>query len=123
MFRKLSHIIVSVLLLIATIGFTALNNFCSGESIAVTIQTDQTECCDITSACCQKNAETFKIDTEYLGASFSFKFEEVSLEIPALRVLASVINDFPALLQSDSKRSSLPVTLSKERSYFQVFLL
>lgn len=123
MFKRISHIIVSVLLLIATTGFTTYSHFCGEELLAESMQTNKNDCCDVASTCCHEEAEILQIDTEYLLASFDYNFGQSAVEITNL--LGSTFNNpvkgstsITLLDHSTSSRTSQMV-----QSYLQVFLL
>jgi hypothetical protein len=123
MYRKVSNIIVSVLLLVSTTGFTALKHYCGEEMISDTIQTVSDDCCNATSECCHEEAETFKIDTEYLSASNSINFEQIAMEIPVLMGPTFSNPERDTKSTSTLELSSIPHSNSEVHSYLQVFLL
>ncbi len=123
MLKKVSHIIVSVLLLVATTGFTIYINHCGEELMAKSLQTDQNDCCDMASACCHEEAETIKIDVEYLSASFDYNFELDVIKVPNTQ--GSIFNNPEKGTNSIalSYHSMSLLTCIEVRSYLQVFLL
>lgn len=124
MIKKVSHIILSILLLIATTGFTLYNkHHCGEELMAISLQTDQNDCCDMASACCHEEAETIKIDAEYLSASFDYNFE---LDVIKVRNLQGSIFNNPEKGTNSialTYHSMSLLTSIEVRSYLQVFLL
>ncbi len=123
MYRKVSHIIFSVLLLVATTGFTALKHYCGEEMISDSIQTVSDDCCNATSECCHEEAETFKIDTEYLSASNNIIFEQIAMEISVLMGPTFSNPERGTKSTAVLDLSSFPHSISEVHSYLQVFLL
>lgn len=123
MFKKVSHIIVSVLLLVATTGFTTYKHYCGEAITAESIHTDKDNCCDVASACCHEEAEILQIDAEYLSALFDYNFEQTVIEITDL--LGPKFND-PVKGSTSIALLDHPIssrTSKKVQSYLQVFLL
>ncbi|RLD92672.1 MAG: hypothetical protein DRJ13_16315 [Bacteroidetes bacterium] len=123
MIKKISHIIVSILLLIATTGLTIYEHQCGEELAAKSLQADHNDCCDMASACCHEEAETVQIDVEYLSASFDYSFELDAIKVPYLQ--GPLINNPETRTNSIAlSYHSMPLLTSIEvRSYLQVFLL
>ncbi|TFH24647.1 MAG: hypothetical protein E4H10_10320 [Bacteroidia bacterium] len=123
MVRKISHIIVSVLLLIASTGFTIYKHYCGEDLMAESILTEQEDCCDTAQSCCHEEAETIKIDVEYLSTSFDNSFKHIAVETFSL--LGSSFNnpDIGANSICLSDHQAPLHTSKKVQSYLQVFLL
>ena len=83
MLSKISHISISILLLIATTGLTISNHYCS-HSLAQSEKTStESNCCDVNSDCCHKEVQTLRIDNEF--ESTKFIVEIASNSMPILR--------------------------------------
>ena len=59
--KRFLHIIVAVLLLFATTGFTITKHYCSGNLVDVAINAMPDPCCDMGEACCTNESETFQL--------------------------------------------------------------
>lgn len=123
MFKKASHIVLSILLLIATTGFTIYEHQCGGEFAAKSLQADHNDCCDMAAACCLEKIETIQIDVEYLSASFDYSFELGAIKVPYLQ--SSIIDNPETGTNSSilSNHSMSLLTSLEVRTYLQVFLL
>jgi len=121
MFKKVSHIVVSVLLLIATTGFSSFRHYCGEDLISDSIMSDQPGCCDDSSTCCHDEVESYKIDTDYLSASISINLEQISVEIPFLkgRNFNNPERGTHSIFAFNSL--TLPLMYGKVHSYLQVF--
>ncbi|TKG94202.1 hypothetical protein EYV94_13015 [Puteibacter caeruleilacunae] len=73
MVKKASHIILTMLLLISTIGLAVSKHYCGGELISTAIFTEAESCCD-SDNCCNNQTEVFQFDEDY--------FVSVNQEIP-----------------------------------------
>ncbi len=123
MLKKISHIIVSVLLVIGSTGFTTYKHYCGEDLMGESIQTEQEDCCDVALTCCYEEVETIQIDVEYLSTSFDYNFEQIVVETSSL--LGSSFNnpDKGANSIDLSDHSKSLHTSKKVQSYLQVFLL
>jgi hypothetical protein len=85
MLRKSSHIILSILLLFATIGLTISKHYCGGNHVSTSIFGEAEPCCD-SDDCCKNETESYQLDENYSSVSISevpqsTKFQLVDLTI------------------------------------------
>lgn len=73
MVKKVSHIILSVLFLIITVGFAVSKHYCGGEQVATSFFTEADSCCE-SGDCCKDESKTFQLDADYAASS--------SVEVP-----------------------------------------
>lgn len=121
MFKKVSHIIVTVLLLVATTGFVSFRHYCGEELISDSILADQAGCCDDSSTCCHDEIESFKIDADYLSASLSINLEQIAMEIPFLKGQNFSNPERGKNSSYAFNNLTLPLMYGKVQSYLQVF--
>lgn len=65
MLRRFSHIILSVLLLTATMGMAVSKHYCSGDLIASTIFSEAESCCDGPCDCCHNENHFYKVQDDF----------------------------------------------------------
>ena len=70
MLRKTSHIILSALLLFATVGLAISKHYCGGDYVSTSIFSEAESCCD-SDDCCKNETEIFQLDEEYSLVSVS----------------------------------------------------
>lgn len=85
MFRKVSHIVISVLLLMSTMGLTLSAHYCGENLKSISISGHADSCCDIPQGCCHDEAGTFRIDDD---------FDSSTLQIDT-KLIVSLIMDYP----------------------------
>ena len=72
MLRKSIHIVISLLLLTSTMGFTLSAHYCGDNLKSVSVLADPGSCCDIPDGCCHDETETFRIDEDFASAGIHF---------------------------------------------------
>ena len=73
MLRKSTHIVVTLLLLISTMGITLSAHYCGDNLKSVSVLADPDSCCNIPDGCCHDESETFKIEDEFASSSIHFE--------------------------------------------------
>lgn len=84
MLRKISHISLSLLILVTTIGLTIDKHYCGTRLVSVSIFSETESCCDMTSNCCHDNTDTYKLDVDYTLSQLKIDFVQAPIELPAL---------------------------------------
>ncbi len=84
MLRKISHIIVTLLLITTTTGATFSMHYCGGELISASVNKEVKTCCDGTGECCENITIHLDIDDDYLGSikHNNIKIADTQLLIP-----------------------------------------
>ena len=86
MSRKTSHIILSALLLFATVGLTISKHYCGGNYISTSIFGEAESCCD-SDECCKNETETFQLDEDYSLVSVSEVPQSAEFELLDFAIL------------------------------------
>ena len=73
MFRKVSHIVISLLLLTSTVGLTLSAHYCGENLKSISVLADPEPCCDIPEGCCHNETDTFRIDENFASSSQDFE--------------------------------------------------
>ncbi len=64
MLKKISHIILSCLLLISTMGMTVSMHYCGEELISVSLLNEADSCCDM-GDCCQSETHVYQVNEDF----------------------------------------------------------
>lgn len=122
MFKITSHIILSALLLIATMGLTISKHYCDGKLVTTSLFIEANSCCD-SDNCCHNENEYFQLDEDYSVVSVSEIPQSTEFELLDLAVL---ISSFDILEVEKSKKShvgdlppppKIQIVLSRKQSY------
>lgn len=70
MLKKLSHIILSVMLLVSTMGVAISKHYCGDSLISTSVFTEAESCCG-DSDCCHNEISFFQLDEDYSLSSIS----------------------------------------------------
>ena len=65
MLKKLSHIVLSTLLLLSTIGLAVSRHYCGEKLVEISLTGEVGSCCDMQSNCCHDESQTFQLDQDY----------------------------------------------------------
>jgi hypothetical protein len=85
MLRKTSHIILSTLLLFATVGLAISKHYCGGNHVSTSIFGEADSCCD-DSDCCKNKSEFFQLDEDYSLVSVSDVPQNTEFELLDLTI-------------------------------------
>lgn len=78
MFRKIAHIILAIILITTTTGFSISKHYCGTRLVSVAINTEPESCCgdEESSGCCHNEIEQYQLTNYYVS---SFIVEDVSI--------------------------------------------
>lgn len=127
MLKSVLHIAVSLLLLIATTGFSITRHYCHDNLMSVVLGTEADSCCDGPCDCCHDESEHFRLDNEFVSS------EMPDLQAKVLPVAFSNITAFSLFavhfFQPDVKpeytslKLPVPAKAQSRISALQTFLL
>ena len=122
MSRRVSHIIISIILLIATTGLTVSWHYC-GESLkSIQTKSDPHACCDKTTQCCHDEIKTFRLNWEFESSEFKTDFSQIAVFIP--RPIGLTEEELPVNLTSISFfEGPIPPNTQELLSNLQVYIL
>jgi len=88
MFRKITHIILLVYLLVATTGITFSVHYCQGEYISASIDKEAKSCCNGRDKCCKDKIIHFEVKDNYdnTNAMATVKTVDLGVLIPYIRL-------------------------------------
>ena len=67
MLRKITHIILSSMLLVTTMGYTVSRHYCGDRLISISINAEAESCCGINSGCCHDEPEYCQLEEDYVS--------------------------------------------------------
>ena len=122
MSKKVQHIVISILLLVATTGFTSFRHYCGEELISKSIMSDQAGCCDESSACCHDEAQTYHIDGDFFSVFYDYSFGQFPISLSGFFGYTE-ISLFQSTVPFAFKEGAPSLDSKKAPSHLQVFIL
>ncbi|MDB4584061.1 hypothetical protein N9164_12975 [Draconibacterium sp.] len=122
MLRKTSHIILSALLLFATVGLAISKHYCGGDLVSTSFFKEAKSCCG-DSDCCHNESAFFHLDEDYSLASVaevtqSAEFELVDFVIQVYNFNATETEETEDLFFADSPPPpKIQTALSQRQTY------
>jgi hypothetical protein len=122
MHKKISHIIISLVLLVSTMGLTIDKHYCGDRLVSVSIFDEPDSCCDMTGDCCHDDSETYKLSVDYTLSHLNIDFDQAPIVLPAL---SSFYISFFDVVSSDAKSTVFipPRNLRTALSIIQTYRL
>jgi hypothetical protein len=97
MLKKVSHIILSSLLLISSIGMVVSKHYCGTTLVSVNVDKEADSCCGAGADCCHNENEFFQVKDDFVVAANQISFENsFALDVlfyQAIPFLMSTIGD------------------------------
>jgi len=87
MIKRISHIIVAALLLVASSGFTIHQHYCQGSLVETSVFHELDFCCGDGADCCHNESETFQLEEDFASFVQIIDFDEVLIELPVMEPL------------------------------------
>lgn len=89
MLRKVIHIILTLVMLVSTMGMTVSKHFCGNKLISVSVTSEAKFCCDDVGedGCCRNETDRFELDVDTLLTVFNIddvQESELNIFIPLL---------------------------------------
>ena len=82
MLKKISHILLAILLLMTTMGMTVSKHYCGDNLKSVSLFSEHQSCCDIPTGCCHNESVTVDIQDIFSTSSFHYNFEQLAVFMP-----------------------------------------
>ena len=122
MFRKISHIVISILLLTSTMGITLSAHYCGENLKSISVLADPVSCCDIPDGCCHDEADSFKLEDDFASSTFQFESKQIVTLILDYSI-ASVEDLFNKNYSIPFFIEPPPPTIKQVLSSLQVYIL
>ena len=82
MIKKISHIILALLVLATTAGMTISEHYCGDTLREVSFMVEADPCCDIPDGCCHNESNTYVIDDSFSVSNFNIEFTSLVVTVP-----------------------------------------
>lgn len=124
MLKNFSHIILSVLLLISTMGVVISKHYCSGSFVSTSVFHEAKSCCS-DSDCCHNEDSFYQVKDDFSAPAVLAAPILAELEILGHSLFAALL-EVPVVAENSSFRftdSPPPPTIQKVLSLKQVYRL
>jgi len=104
MFRKITHIIISIVLLISTTGVSLSEHHCGNEIINISLNTTMQPCCEMPNDCCHNDFELIQMKADFTKPSSVVQIDISELhhiEFPALIIPLNEFADNCSTINTD----------------------
>lgn len=127
MFRIITHIALSFLLLFATMGLTVSKHYCCEELIEVSINAEAEPCCgDMGSSdCCHDETEIYQFDEDFVSPDIVQDVQPIDIDM-LFSVAFVYVFYTPAIVEKDilnDAESPPTLNLHTDLSFLQTFLI
>ncbi|RLD57563.1 MAG: hypothetical protein DRJ05_09510 [Bacteroidetes bacterium] len=125
MLKKVSHIIISLILLVSTTGLTISKHYSMGELFDVSFIGEADSCCPVPCDCCEDEFEFHRLEVEFVGSDIEVSFDEISsIDIAVITSIFDINIDLGYLLnEKEYANNHSPPIISFTPSLTQSFLL
>ncbi|NQU35201.1 MAG: hypothetical protein HQ521_18400 [Bacteroidetes bacterium] len=122
MFKKISHILFALIILITSVGVTVSKHYCGSTLKSVSVIVAPEPCCEIPDGCCHDESITIKMENDFSVTSFFVDFTQLALELPAMvELIQDEYSGFEPITRFIHKPP--PLTTQTVLSYLQSYLL
>ena len=131
MIRKVSHIIISMFLLILTMGFSVSKHYCGNHLVEVSFSSNvDAGCssdgsCEMERSCCHDELRVFQLDEDYTAPTITDHIQFVQQDLAIVDfgcIISNLTLSDNSLFISDAE-SPPPLVTSKFLSTIQVYRL
>jgi hypothetical protein len=124
MLRKISHIVMALLLMVSTSGVTVAEHFCEGVLVSASILTTPEPCDNMPKGCCEDKRVHYEVKDDFIDAVHITKVKAVT---PVIAVpVFYFFYQQPVQLMANSRvefyNTSPPKDISTRLSFIQSFL-
>lgn len=124
MFRKVKHIIISLLLLVSTTGMTFSMHYCGGELISTSINKEIKSCCNDECGCCKNEFLRFEVEDDFINSLKANNIQTYELELlfPILYTLNFEMPTDDEIKKITFNDSSPPKSIQTRIAILQTYL-
>ena len=125
MTRKISHIFISILLLISTAGVQMSMHYAGGKLFSISFYGEAEACCDSDCGCCHENTISFHVEDEFIASAAEYNIlpHVIDLSVEATELNISKLDPSRAKLITLGGILKLPLNRPESRASYQVFLI
>ena len=107
--KKVSHIIITLFLLVSTTGITISKHYSMGELYDASFIGEADRCCSEPCDCCEDEFEFYRLEVEFVGSDVQFSFNEVpSVDLLIITVLFDLNENSELLSNETDYTTNLP---------------
>ena len=123
MLKKISHILLSLLVAVTSMGMTVSKHYCGSTYDSFSIYSTPESCCEGPCDQCHNETMTIKIKDDFSITSFDFNFTRVANLLPA--EIQTLHTEIPEMTSSFiiSRHTPPPLTVQRVLSNLQTFRL
>ena len=123
MLKKISHISLSLLLLISTVGFAVSKHYCGDALVDIAFNENAENCCD-TGSCCHNETQLYQLDEDFSMPQIANapELQEIAVWGFTIFVASQTPTDLPSITFQHNN-SPPPSTVHEILIKNQVFLL
>ncbi len=124
MFRKITHIVLALFLLVSTTGVTISMHYCGGDYVSTSINKEAKSCCDGSGGCCENKTQHLELEDDYMSALALENNITAELEalFPILFVLSAELLPEIEETHKNFREFSPPPTIQTRLSLLQTYL-
>ena len=92
--RLILNTAVSIILLLATTGYTIFKHYCDDRLVSVSINSETVPCCDMEGGCCTTESKHFQLEDDYISTIIDFNFtDNIIIDLNLLNCAADNIKN------------------------------
>lgn len=124
MFKRLTHIVFALFLLVSTTGITISLHYCGGKLVTTSINKEARSCCDGTKGCCENKTFHYEIKNDFLNPVCfdNIKVETTDIKFSELFILNTVLFPEVKITHKVFTDSSPPSSIHTRLSLLQTYL-
>ena len=118
------NIVMSVALLISTMGFTVSKHYCGSDFVDFTINTEAETCCDMGAGCCNTESEHYQLEEDFVGQFIVNEFQNFDTDLLFLISFTTIsleLNE-EIILETEFTDLSPPPKIQTTLSLLQTYL-
>ncbi|PIQ27001.1 MAG: hypothetical protein COW63_16805 [Bacteroidetes bacterium CG18_big_fil_WC_8_21_14_2_50_41_14] len=123
MLKKISHILLALLVAVTSMGMTVSKHYCGSTYASFSIYVTPESCCEGPCDQCHNETTTIKIKDDFSISSHEFNFTQIATLLPAeIQLLFSETPEVPSTFVI-RRHTPPPLTVQRVLSNLQTFRL
>ena len=127
MFKRITHILTAILLLVTTMGFSVSTHYCGSSLIEISINSVAEPCCSgmANSGCCHDETEYFQFDEDFVSSIVIEDIQISDFDILFPLAIVYILNGSDGVDNDilNFAESPPPPNLHSTLSLFQTYLI
>ena len=124
MTRKILHISISVILLVATTGITVSKHYAGGKLFSVSITGEAKSCCEHDCDCCDNSVDTYRLTADYIISANTYPADEPVVDLRDINNVAEqdIYHEY-LYYSSFLEQYKLPASVPDIQAYLQSYII